>query len=234
MKPHETNKIVQPACGMDGVRLDSGEARGAQGIKTADLARLEVAVAGEVGRTGPSAEPWNPPYCGDIGLAIASDGTWSYRGSPIRRLALVKLFASVLRREEDGRHYLVTPIEKVDVAVEDAPFLAVAMEVLGQGRAQTLIMRTNLDDVVRIGRQCPLRFAPSRTGVIKPYVRVRGGIEALVTRALTYDLAELLVEDTAGQMGLWSEGLFFPLAQDGQHPASKDPVASSGSDLTGS
>src|SRR5215469_7468958 len=104
-------------------------------------------------------ERWNPPYCGDVGLSIRADGVWLYRGSPITRLSLVKLFAGVLRKDADGKHYLVTPVEKVDVAVEDAPLLAVEMEVRGIGRGRTLLLRTNLDDIVTVGAAHPLRFA---------------------------------------------------------------------------
>jgi hypothetical protein len=154
---------------------------------------------------------WNPPYCGDIGLAIGSDGTWHYQKSPITRLPLVKLFASVLRRDEDGRYYLVTPVEKVDVAVADAPFLAVAMQVLGVGASQTLLFRTNIDDIVQCGPEHPLRFAlADPQNGLKPYVHVRGRLEALVSRALLYDLVELAV-DHDGRSGIWSAGAFFPL-----------------------
>ena len=182
----------------------TGEAEGGPG-----LGRLEAQIAGQ-GRHLPPVEWWDPPYCGDIGLAIARDGTWSYRGSPIRRPALVKLFASVLRRDADNRYYLVTPVEKVDVAVEDAPFLAVEMEVLDAGGAgQTLVVRINTDDVVRIGAGHELAFGGGAGDVLKPYVRVRGRLDALFTRALTYDLAEILAEDGNGRTGVWSGGVFF-------------------------
>lgn len=164
---------------------------------------------------GPGAAPvdlWNPPYCGDIGLAISRDGRWHYQGSPIPRPALVKLFARVLRRDDDGRFYLVTPVEKVDVAVADAPFLAVEMEVVGEGQSQALLFRTNVDDVVRCGPEHPLRFVEvDPESGLKPYVRVRGRLDALVTRALVYDLVELAVEGPDGGLGIWSDGAFFPL-----------------------
>src|SRR6056297_169973 len=159
-------------------------------------------------------ETWDPPYRGDIGMAISADGTWTYRGSPIERPALVRLFARVLRRDEDGRHYLVTPAERVDVSVADAPFLAVEMEVRGTGENQTVIFRTNVDDVVICGGDHPLHFAiePGTDGV-KPYVRIRGRLEALVTRAVTLDLLELLTERDDGTSGIWSGGSFHELAQ---------------------
>jgi hypothetical protein len=163
----------------------------------------------------PPVERWQPPYCGDIGLKIRADGRWLYRGSPIAREGLVRLFASVLHREADGRTYLVTPAEKVDVEVEDAPFLAVELEVRGAGRAQQLILRTNVDDVVRCGPGHPLRFAHQQPGGgLKPYVLVRGRLEALFVRSLVYELAELAVEEErAGRPapGIWSGGAFFAL-----------------------
>lgn len=156
----------------------------------------------------PPVETWNPPYCGDIGLAIQADGSWTYRGSPIHRSALVKLFASVLRKDSDGKTYLVTPAEKVDVAVADAPFLAVEMEVSGTSSHQELIFRTNADDVVVCGADHPLRFAlDDRTGAIKPYILVRGRLEALVTRALTHELLDLAVETEP--IGVRSGGVLF-------------------------
>lgn len=159
-------------------------------------------------------ERWNPPYCGDIGLAIRRDGTWLYQKSPIGRKPLVQLFARVLRKDADGRTYLVTPAEKVDVAVEDAPFLAVEMQVEGSGRGQTLVFRTNVDDIVKAGPPSPIRFAREEVaGGLKPYVLVRGRLEALLTRALYYDLVELAVEEPEG-LGIWSGGAFFPLRAD--------------------
>lgn len=165
-------------------------------------------------------ERWNPPYCGDIGLAILADGTWTYRGSPIRREALVKLFARVLRRDDDGRHYLVTPAEKVDIAVADAPFIAVEMQVEGVGEAQTLTFRTNVDDIVVCGAEHPLRFAiESGSSGLKPYVLVRGRLEALLSRALVYDIAELVMTRDGGadgeHLGVWSGGQWFALPPEG-------------------
>ncbi len=162
-------------------------------------------------------ERWQPPYCGDIGLKIRADGVWLYRQSPIRRESLVALFASVLRKDEDGRTYLVTPAEKVDVAVEDAPFLAVDMAARGVGREQVLNFRTNVGDIVACGPEHPLRFALQEPcGGLKPYVLVRGRLEALLTRALVYDLAELAVEDETQDgrkgPGIWSGGAFFALS----------------------
>jgi len=175
---------------------------------------LQALLKAEAGRGRPPVEAWNPPYCGDIGLVIGADGVWQYRGSPIGRMALVKLFASVLRKDADGRHYLVTPAEKVDVAVADAPFLAVEMEVRGEDRAQELIFRTNVDDIVTASPAHPLRFElEAGSGGLKPYLGVRGRLEALATRAIAWDLAQLaMVAAEAGlPLGLWSGGAFFAL-----------------------
>jgi hypothetical protein len=178
------------------------------------IAGLEALIEVQAGKAPAPVESWNPPYCGDIGLGIRADGVWLYRGSPIVRPALVKLFAGVLRRDADGRHYLVTPVEKIDVAVDDAPLLAVEMEARGSGRGQTLVFRTNVDDIVSAGPDHALRFAAEpTTGGLKPYLLVRGRIEALVTRALTYDLVELASEEERRGLGLWSGGAFFPLPQ---------------------
>ena len=179
------------------------------------LAGLEALLKEQAGDRLPPVEQWNPPYCGDIGMRIRNDGVWFYQGSPIGRKPLVKLFSRVLRKDADGRHYLVTPVEKVDVAVDDAPFLAVEMEVSGKGEDQLLTFRTNVDDVVRCGRDHHLSFVEEvPSGGLKPYLRVRGRLDALVTRALYYDLVELAVPSAASPETLvvWSEGVPFPIA----------------------
>lgn len=193
----------------------------------ARIAGLEELLKRRSGKGPPPVDRWDPPYCGDIGMAIDRDGTWRYQGSPIGRKHLVKLFSSVLRCDPDGRHYLVTPVEKVDVAVADAPFLAVEMERQGEGRNQVLIFRTNVDDVVRCGADHALTFKQEEgSGGLKPYLRVRGRLEALVTRALYYDLVELAVPhgdagapldvgavggENGAPLGIWSDGKLFPL-----------------------
>ena len=163
----------------------------------------------------PPIERWNPPYCGDLDMRIAGDGTWFYLGTPIGRPALVRLFASVLKREGD-RHYLVTPVEKVGIKVDDAPFMAVELEVEKRGLQQSLIFRTNVDDVVRCDVDHPLRFEPEPgTGGIKPYLHVRRALWAKVTRALFFDLVELgevREQDGARLFGVRSAGVFFPIA----------------------
>ena len=167
-------------------------------------------------RKGPApVHLWNPPFCGDIDLRIRTDGTWLYQNSPIGRLPLVKLFASVLKREGDG-YFLVTPVEKVGITVEDAPFLAVEMEIAGEGAARALDFRTNVEDWVPCGPDHALRFqTEAETGGLKPYLHVRAGLWAKVTRALFYDLVELGEErevDGARVFGVASRGVFFPLA----------------------
>jgi uncharacterized protein len=137
-------------------------------------------------------DSWNPPYCGDIGLKIHKDGSWSYQGSPIARPELVTLFSTVLRCDADGRHYLVTPVEKVDVDVEDSPFLAVEMQVDQTSAGQQLTFRTNIDDIVVCGPDHPLSFRlEEKSGGLKPYVRVRGNLWARLTRPLYFDLVDL-------------------------------------------
>lgn len=175
--------------------------------------RLQDLLKQTQGSNPAPVERWNPPYCGDIGLSILRDGQWHYQGSSIPRPALVKLFARVLRRDEDGRFFLVTPAEKIDIAVADAPFIAVEMQASGSGRSQSLLFRTNVDDVVQCGPDHPLRFIAGEPDFgLKPYVRVRGRLDALLSRALVYDLVELASEGPEGKgAGIWSDGAFFPL-----------------------
>jgi len=169
-------------------------------------------------KTPPPVEKWNPPFCGDLDIRIARDGTWYYLGSPIGREALVRLFASVLRKDEDGRHYLVTPVERIGITVEDAPLLAVEMAVEGEAETQVLTVRTNLGDLVTIGPDHPVRFEKEPdSGGLKPYVHVRGRLEALFTRALMYQLADLMEEREGSggiEMGIWSKGRFFKVEPD--------------------
>jgi uncharacterized protein len=179
------------------------------------VASLE-ALAAAVGRARgvPPVESWNPPFCGDLDLRIAADGTWYYLKTPIGRPALVKLFASVLKREGD-RYYLVTPVEKCGIVVDEAPFLAVELAVERKPPGQVLHFRTNVDDWVACGADHALRFAPeARTGGVRPYLHVRAGLWAKVTRALFYDLAALGEEREVGgerMFGIASGAAFFPM-----------------------
>jgi uncharacterized protein len=159
----------------------------------------------------PPVHLWNPPFCGDIPMRIAQDGTWFYMNSPIGRKPLFKLFSSILRHDDDGKYYLVTPVEKCGIEVEDAPFLAIRMSVRGQGQAQVISFETNVDDVVEADAAHPLRFAeePGTEG-LKPYVLVRDRLEALVSRALFYDLVGLGARE-GEWFGVWSSGHFFPM-----------------------
>jgi hypothetical protein len=179
------------------------------------LDRLSAAVrAAATAKGPPPVERWNPPFCGDIDMRIAADGTWFYNGTPIGRPALVKLFASILRRDPE-RFVLVTPVERVGIVVEDAPFLAVEMAVEEEGRAREIAFRTNVDDLVRVDAAHPLRFDKDESGGIKPYVLVRGDLWARVTRALTYDLVELGGDrDIDGCMtfGVSVGNRFYPIA----------------------
>jgi len=156
----------------------------------------------------PPVETWNPPFCGDIDMEIRRDGTWFYEGTPIGRPGLVKLFASILIREED-KYFLVTPVEKVGIRVDDAPFVAVDFEASGEGDAQRLTFTTNLEDITVAGEDAPLRFVRDpATGEPSPYVRVRRNLEALIDRKSFYRLVDLGVHHD-GWFGVWSSGSFF-------------------------
>ena len=164
------------------------------------------------------ASSWNPPDCGDIDMRIAADGTWFYCGSPIVRLPLVQLFASVLRKEAD-RYVLVTPVEKVGIRVNDAPFLAVEMRVEDEADELRLVFRTNVEDLVTVDSKHPLRFERGTAEGLKPYVRVRGDLWALVKRALLYDLVALGRTERVGNQdwfGVCSCGVFFPICPTGE------------------
>ncbi len=164
-----------------------------------------------------SAEPSRrlpPTELRELDMRIARDGTWFYRGSPINRLPLVKLFASVLRRERDGSYWLVTPAERGRVVVEDAPFMAVAVDKQGAGRRQRLIFRTNLDEIVTAGPEHPLRIETAADGTPAPYILIRPGLEARLSRPAFYELVELgeeaIIADET-QFGVWSQDMFFRL-----------------------
>jgi hypothetical protein len=171
--------------------------------------------AGDKGRGPPPVERWNPPFCGDLDMRIASDGTWFYLKTPIGRPALVKLFASVLKREGD-KYFLVTPVEKCGIQVDDAPFLAVELNIEESSAGRVLNFRTNVDDWVSCGPAHALRFEPeARTGGLKPYLHVRRDLWAKVTRTLFFDLVELGEErdiDGTTMFGVSSMGAFFPMA----------------------
>ncbi|UJW74322.1 DUF1285 domain-containing protein [Rhizobium sp. SL42] len=140
----------------------------------------------------PPVERWEPPFCGDLDMEIRADGTWYYMGTPIGRAPLVRLFSTVLRKDEDGKTYLVTPVEKVGIRIQDAHFVAVEMSVTENDGAQVLTFRTNVGDVVEAGVEQPLRFViHGENHELKPYLHVRGRLEALVSRAVMYELVEM-------------------------------------------
>jgi len=177
-----------------------------------DLSALSLA---EIARLAedqklPPIDRWNPTHCGDSEMRIARDGTWYHQGSPIGREAMVRLFSTILRREPDGSYVLVTPVEKLDIAVEDAPFVAVELKVEGAGETQSLVFRLNTGDLVTADPDHPLRFAAGEDGP-RPYLLVRGGMEALVARPVYYELASLAIAGKDEPPGLWSKGAFFAL-----------------------
>lgn len=191
------------------------EPTGLAGADGAGALSSLIARAARAGKGAPPVERWNPPFCGDLDMEIRSDGSWWYLGTPIGRMPLVQLFSSVLRKDEDGKTYLVTPAEKVGIRVADAHFLAVELAVTGEGESQLLTFRTNVGDVVEAGREHALRFVEDEeTGGMKPYLHVRGRLEALVTRAMTYELLALGEEVTMDGRAVWavrSGGEIFPV-----------------------
>jgi uncharacterized protein len=182
---------------------------GLEGLTTA----ATQAAGGKV-RGLPPVHLWNPPFCGDLDMRIASDGTWYYLGSPIGRVALVRLFSTILKRE-DGKHFLVTPVEKVGIIVDDAPFLAVEMDKQADESGPLLRFRTNVDDWVDCDADHRLRFETADDGGLMPYLHVRADLWAKVTRALYYDLVDIgeeRVVDGKPMFGIVSAGEFFAMA----------------------
>ncbi|WP_375249088.1 DUF1285 domain-containing protein [Sphingomonas sp.] len=173
-------------------------------LTIADIARLSD------GDRLPPVDRWHPAHCGDSEMRIARDGTWFHQGTPIGRAAMVRAFSRILRREPDGGFVLVTPGEKLDIAVEDAPFVAVEMKVEGTGRDTMLAFRLNTGEMVTASADHPLRFEERDDGP-HPYLRVRGGLDALVSRALYYELANIALDLGDTPPGVWSAGAFFPL-----------------------
>lgn len=158
----------------------------------------------------PPVHLWDPPHCGDSEMRIAADGSWYHQGGLIRRPEMVRLFASILRREADGSYVLVTPVEKLGIQVDDAPFVVTIAESEGEGEARRIGFRLNTGDGVIVGPEHPLRVVDGATGP-RPYVEVRIGLEALVSRAAYYQLVEWALADESDPPGLWSDGRFFRL-----------------------
>lgn len=179
----------------------------------ADAIAKEAAKAARRGGL-PPVHLWNPPFCGDLDIRIARDGTWYYLGTPIGRPAMVRLFSTILKYE-DGKYYLVTPVEKVGIQVEDAPFVAVDFTCRGHGTDQRLTFETNVGDLAEVGADNPLRVArDTETGEPSPYVMVRAGLEALIDRKSFYRLVEMAVHaehEGARWFGVWSGGVFWPI-----------------------
>lgn len=174
---------------------------------------------GQIPRAGKGLPPvhlWNPAFCGDIDMRIARDGTWYYQGTPIGRKPMVRLFSTIIRREGDD-YFLVTPVEKVGIKVDDAPFVTVALEVLGSGEQQVLRFTSNVEDQVEAGPAFPLRVQTDpHTLEPAPYVRMRDNLEALIHRNVFYQLVELAVPrqiDGEQWLGVWSGGEFYPLGK---------------------
>lgn len=169
------------------------------GLSLADLQRMIDE------RRLPPVDQWDPDRCGDSEMRIARDGTWYHQESPITRPAMVRLFSTVLRREPDGRHVLVTPVEKLDIEVEATAFRAIEMTTEGAGRSRTVAFRLDSGDAVILGREHPLSLAPS------PRILVRHGLEAELSRPVYYELAEIALSEKAKPPGIWSGGTFFAL-----------------------
>ena len=173
-------------------------------LSLADIARLAEE------RKLPPIERWNPTHCGDSEMRIARDGTWYHQGSPIGREAMVRLFSTILRREADGTYVLVTPVEKLDIVVEDAPFVAVELKASGTGQDSTLTFRLNTGDLVTADAAHPLRFEAGEDGP-RPYLHVRGGLDAVIARTVYYELAQRAIDGADTPQGLWSAGQFFAI-----------------------
>lgn len=172
-------------------------------LTIADIARLA-----EEDRL-PPVERWHPAHCGDSEMRIAADGSWFHQGSPITRAELVRLFATILRREPDGSHVLVTPVEKLSIAVDDAPFVAVEAKLSGEGDQGRIAFRLNTEEVAVADAEHPIRIEGTNDAP-RPYLRVRGGMDALIARSVFYELVEQMVVGPDGRRGLWSDGAFFP------------------------
>ena len=164
----------------------------------------------------PPVHLWNPDFCGDIDMRIARDGTWYYLGTPIGRKPMVRLFSTIIRRDGDD-YFLVTPVEKVGIRVDDAPFVAVTLEVLGSGEAQVLRFTSNVEDQAEAGPQHPLRVEiDPDTQEPSPYVLMRSNLEALIHRNVFYQLVDLAVPrviDGEEWLGVWSHGVFYPIGR---------------------
>ncbi|WP_058247918.1 DUF1285 domain-containing protein [Tropicibacter naphthalenivorans] len=181
------------------------------------IAASARAAAGKTGKGLPPVHKWNPPFCGDLDMRIARDGTWFYLGTPIGREGLVRLFSSILRKDGD-KYFLVTPVEKVGITVDDAPFVATDFDASGEGAAQMLSFTTHVGDVATAGPEHPIRVVRDpETGEPSPYVLIRANLEALIDRKSFYRLVDLGAHHD-GWFGLWSSGEFFPVIPSDELP----------------
>jgi len=179
-----------------------------QNIVTPNAEGLAASINATKSQGLPPIHLWNPPFCGDLDMRIARDGTWFYEGTPIGRPALVKMFSSILKRE-DGKYFLVTPVEKVGIIVDDAPFVAVDFNATGEGVTQILKFKTQVDDFAVAGSDHPIRVdLDAKTGEPSPYILIRSDLEALIDRKSFYRLVDLGVHHE-GWFGVWSGGVFF-------------------------
>lgn len=184
-----------------------------QNIVTPDMSGLADSARAAKSGGLPPVHLWNPPFCGDIDMRIARDGTWFYEGTPIGRPALVRLFSDILKLE-DGQYFLVTPVEKVGITVDDVPFIAVDFTIRCNGPDQQIDVVTHVGDRVTAGPDHPIRVVLAEDGEPAPYVMVRAGLEARIDRKSFYRLVDLGVTETRdGQdwFGIWSGGVFFPM-----------------------
>jgi uncharacterized protein len=172
----------------------------------ADLSLSEIAALAAA-RKLPPVESWSPGKSGDSEMQIAADGRWFHQGGEIKRAAMVRAFSSLLRREEDGSHWLVTPYERLSIEVEDAPFIAVEMQSEGSGEARKLAFRLNTDDLVIAGEDHAVEMRPL------PYLHVRAGLWAKVARPVYYEMAEIALDEGHDPPGIWSNGAFFPIGE---------------------
>ena len=184
---------------------------------SADSIAASARAAQKSGKSLPPVHLWNPPFCGDLDIRIARNGMWYYLGTPIGRPELVRLFSTILRKDGDA-YFLVTPVEKVGITVEDAPFVAVDFDVTGQGDAQQLVFSTNVGDQAQAGPNHPIRVARDPdSGEPAPYISIRANLEALIDRKSFYRLVDLGCHHE-GWFGLWSGGQFFPMIASNELP----------------
>jgi hypothetical protein len=177
-------------------------------LKGISLAELQSLIEE---RRLPPVEKWNPPYCGHSGMRISRDGTWLHDGRPITRAAMVRLFSTILRREPDGSHVLITPVEKLGIDVESTAFRAIEMDTEGSGKNRRIALALDSGDAVIVGRNHPLEVMEGPDG-LSPRVKLRHGLEAELSRPIYYELADIALSEDSSPPGIWSDGCFFSLA----------------------